>query len=171
MPTTPNNGFPYPVSTDFVKDGAEDIQALADSVDTKLGSGLLAWQSWAPTLSGGWLNGNGTWNAKYVQIGKTVIANGFFTVGSTTTKGTGMTISLPVTGINRFQINGTGFAGVTSGSGLTLIHVYPAATDGITIFANNAASTFLSSGSVTTAAPFTWVTNSILTFTVTYEAA
>jgi hypothetical protein len=38
MPTTSNFGFDYPESTDFVKDGAEDIQALADGIDARFGA-------------------------------------------------------------------------------------------------------------------------------------
>jgi len=38
MPNTSNFGFNYPVSTDFVKDGAQDIQALADGIDARFGA-------------------------------------------------------------------------------------------------------------------------------------
>jgi hypothetical protein len=37
MGNTPNNNFPYPESTDLVKDGAQAIEDLAASIDTKLG--------------------------------------------------------------------------------------------------------------------------------------
>jgi hypothetical protein len=40
MPNTSNYNLPYPVSTDFVKDGADDIQALADGVDGTLSTAL-----------------------------------------------------------------------------------------------------------------------------------
>jgi len=37
MGNTPNNNFPYPESSDLVKDGAQAIEDLAASIDTKLG--------------------------------------------------------------------------------------------------------------------------------------
>jgi hypothetical protein len=37
MGNTPNNNFPYPESTDLVKDGATAIENLADAIDTTLG--------------------------------------------------------------------------------------------------------------------------------------
>jgi hypothetical protein len=36
--TTTNFGFDYPTSTDYVKDGATAIQALADDVDARFGN-------------------------------------------------------------------------------------------------------------------------------------
>jgi hypothetical protein len=46
MPTvTPNYGWPVPLSTDYVKDGASAIEALGDAIDATvfgLGSGALA---------------------------------------------------------------------------------------------------------------------------------
>jgi hypothetical protein len=169
MPTTPNNGFPYPVSTDFVKDGAEDIQALADSVDTKLGSGLLAWQTYAPTLSGGWANGNGVYNeAKYVQIGKTVHMSVRFTLGTTTTKGTVLSVSLPLTaaetygfGLARFTAGGVIYNGVAIAFNVNTSTLVP----------NLSSGTYLRQANVTTTVPGTWVTGDSFIFTLTYEAA
>jgi hypothetical protein len=37
MGNTPNNNFPFPESTDLVKDGAQAIEDLADAIDTTLG--------------------------------------------------------------------------------------------------------------------------------------
>lgn len=169
--TTTNNGWTYPTSTDYVYLGAQAIQTLATGIDTSVGTGLVAWQSWSPTLSGGWANGNGTWTAKYVQIGKTVIATGYFVVGSTTTKGTGMNISLPVTAATTTLINGIAYAGTSASSGFSTMHVFPASTTAITCFAQNAAGTYLASGSVSSTAPITWATSSVIAFTVIYQAA
>jgi hypothetical protein len=81
MATTTNNGWTTPNDTDLVKDGALAIRTLGNGVDTSVGTGLLAWQSWSPTLSGGWLNGNGVWTAKYAKLGKIVYAVGSFVLG------------------------------------------------------------------------------------------
>jgi hypothetical protein len=45
MGNTPNNNFPFPESTDLVKDGAQAIEDLADAIDTTLGV-------YAPSSSG-----------------------------------------------------------------------------------------------------------------------
>jgi hypothetical protein len=45
MGNTPNNNFPFPESTDLVKDGAQAIEDLADAIDTTLGV-------YAPSTSG-----------------------------------------------------------------------------------------------------------------------
>jgi hypothetical protein len=37
MGNTANNNWPYPESTDLVKDGATAIENLADAIDTTLG--------------------------------------------------------------------------------------------------------------------------------------
>lgn len=95
MPTTANRGYPYPSSTDDVRP-YEDIQALAEAVDTDVNGVVSAWTSWVPT----WTNltvGNGTVIAKRRTIGKTVTFRLKFTLGSTSVVGTVPTFTLPVT--------------------------------------------------------------------------
>ena len=171
--TTPLNGWPVPTSTDYVKDGATSIEALGDAIDTSVGSGLLAWQSWAPTLSGGWLNGNGTWEAFYVKIGKIVHVDAAFTLGSTTTKGTGLTISLPVTAkrpgtnVRRTIGNVIGFIG----SGFHAMTMLQNTTTSVTLYAINSATAYAQAANVTTVIPATWGTGDSIHFSFTYEAA
>lgn len=61
----------------------------------------VAWTSWTPTwtaTSGSPAIGNGTWDNKYIQIGKFVTGYLRFTAGSTTNFGTGdWRFTLPVT--------------------------------------------------------------------------
>lgn len=168
--TTTNNGWTYPTSTDLVKDGASAIQTLATGVDTSTGKGLIAWQSYAPTLSNGWLNGNGTWSAYYCQIGKTVHVYGQFTLGSTTTKGaTVINISLPVTATSkpngtwtmRLSVGGTSYVGYGR-----LIN-----TTNMSIQVFNAAATYLTAVDVTSTVPGTWATSDFFAMQFTYEAA
>lgn len=169
--TTPNNTWPVPTSTDLVKDGAVAIEALGDAIDASVGTGLLAWQSWAPTLSGGWLNGNGVWYAKYVKIGKIVIATGYLTIGTTTTKGSGLVVSLPIAAVDARNINGPAFCGVSVASGLAPLQVFPTATTSVTLLCSGSAAAFVNLASVTSANPIAWVTGSVLSFTVAYEVA
>lgn len=65
---------------------------------TGLSSTTWAWASWTPT----WTNltiGNGTNDAKYIQIGKTVIWRLVFDFGSTTSISGNPIFSLPVTSV------------------------------------------------------------------------
>jgi hypothetical protein len=127
-----------------------------------------AWESWAPTLSSGWANGNGTWVAAYAQLGKTVFVRGQFTLGSTTTKGSILSCSLPVNSKIAapqfiFPCNmvagGTRFYGVVRMGG----------TGVFSIDAQNAASTYVTNTSLTATIPGTWVTGDKIDFCFSYE--
>lgn len=54
MGTTPNNGWPYPESTDFVADGATAIENLADAIDADFPSTIPGWMIGCAN-GGGWL--------------------------------------------------------------------------------------------------------------------
>ncbi len=168
--TTPNNGWPVPTSTDYVKDGASAIESLGDAIDTSVGTGLLAWTSWAPTLSGGWLNGNGVWTAKYAQIGKIVHVAANFVVGSTTTKGTSLLVNLPITAnadrIINFVSNNT-----VAGSSLNVLLGINNSNTTIQMRVLNASATYLTHGQVTATVPATWATGDELNMAFTYQAA
>jgi hypothetical protein len=171
--TTTNNGWDYPTSTDYVKDGATAIETLATDIDTSVGTGLLAWTSWSPTLSGGWLNGNGVWTASYAQIGKIVHVRGKFVVGSTTTKGTGLTISLPVTAATA-AVNSTSIPPaltIVGGSNTQILWGFVGTSTTFTLFALNAAATYLQRTGVTATVPQTWATSDEIHFSFTYQAA
>jgi hypothetical protein len=127
-----------------------------------------AWQSWAPTLGGGWLNGNGVWDAKYVQIGKTVHIRGSFTLGSSTTKGSGVTFTLPVApgGIAIGTMTSNRCAGTSGQLMWNLIE-----TNVGVMYAVNTAGTYMVRAGITATVPATWATGDILTIGMTYEAA
>lgn len=163
---TTNNGWDYPTSTDYVKDGATAIQTLATDIDTSVGTGLLAWQSWSPTLSGGWANGNGVWDAKYVKLGKTVTFNAQFTIGSTTTKGSNILFSLPVTSKDSYFLSFDAFCSPNA----QLIAFRNATTTG-NIVCINSAGTYATRATITATVPLTWATNDTITIRGTYEVA
>jgi len=166
---TPINSWPVPTSADYVKDGASAIESLGDAIDASVGSGLLAWQTWAPTLSGGWANGNGTWSqAKYCQIGKTVFASGFFQLGSTTTKGTQLLISLPVN-FNSATPHIDNSVRLEAGVGGFVGFVTIASTSTIQLHAISAAGTYAQRSTITTAIPDTWVTGNTFNFAIVYQ--
>jgi hypothetical protein len=160
--TSPSEGM-ISVQTDL-----DDLTYYNGSAWTA-GLSFGAWKSWAPTFSGGW-TATGTHNAKYIQIGKTVIANNYFALSALPT-GSNLTISLPVTASSTNTINGTAWAGTTSSSGFSMMHLLAASTTTISLFGNNAASTYLVSAATTTTIPITWAATSVFGFTVVYEAA
>lgn len=171
--TTPNNGWSVPTSTDYVKDGATAIETLGDAIDASVGTGLLAWQSWAPTLSSGWLNGNGVWTAQYAKLGKIIHVRAKFVVGSTTTKGTGLTISLPVTASTN-AVNSTSLPpalAIVGGSNIQILWGFVGTTTTFTLFALNTAATYATRATVTATVPATWATSDEIHFSFTYEAA
>jgi hypothetical protein len=172
--TTPLNGWPVPTSTDYVKDGATAIESLGDAIDASVGSGLLAWQSFAPTLGAGWANGNGVWfTGSYCKLGKIVFVRASFSIGSTTTKGTGLNLNLPVTAsANAVGTQSGPLTPVTAGGVNThLLYGQLAGTGQFAFFAVNAAGTYLTRTGVTSAIPATWQTGDVINFNFSYEAA
>jgi len=127
-----------------------------------------AWKTWAPTISG--FTATGTHTAKYIQIGKTVIATDYF-LSSSAWSGTVLTVTLPVTAATTNNINGTAYCAVTTTSGFSQLNIIPTSTTTIQLSAVNSASTYTSLASVSTTAPIAWASGSIFSFTVVYEAA
>lgn len=144
-----------------------------DQVDYYNGSAWVpalpvgAWQSWAPTLGDGWLNGNGVWDAFYTQIGKFVHVEARFTIGTTTTKGTSLLVSIPVTA-KRGQRQAFGAWGSRGPS--PLYFTLTGTTFG-NIYTYKVDTTYATYTSITATVPVTWVPGDIISFAFTYEAA
>jgi hypothetical protein len=170
MATTTNNGWSTPDNTGLVKDGALNIRTLGQAIDTSVGTGLLAWQTYAPVLGGGWANGNGVWSARYAQIGKIVHVAGFFTLGTTTTKGSVMTISYPVTAKTTGQQTNGGVYAILGATTFPLI-MLNSSTGNCQIGTSVANATYTTFNVVTATTPATWATNDVIYFGLTYEAA
>ena len=170
MATTTNNGWATPDDTAFVYQGAQAMRTLGQAIDTSVGTGLLAWTTWAPTLSGGWANGNGTWVARYAKLGKIVHVQGMFTLGSTTTKGVNLNCSLPVTAQSGSNLQSFSVFGIAAGSPFPLFG-YLSGAGTLTIRTLNAAGTYATSAAISATVPATWVTSDQFAFNFTYEAA
>jgi len=134
-----------------------------------------AWASWTPA----WTNltvGNGTVVAKYMRLGKTVIARLSIVFGSTTVVSGSVSFTLPVT-----QATYGGTAGVTS---LGLARYFDASagfafegsvinlstTTGLFI-AMDASGTHLKQAVLSSTVPFTWTTSDEIGVQFCYEAA
>jgi len=168
--TTPNFGWTVPTSTDLVKDGATAIETLGDAIDASLGG---AWTSYTPTWTGQITNpviNNGTIDAKYKQIGKTVYLRIDIAMGSTTTYGSGdWRLTLPVEAKDVYAVilnvmaldsgtawyhglGSTGFVGNTT----QFVPVQSEGGSGMS--------------AMTATNPMTWTINDVLTISGTYEA-
>ena len=171
MATTTNNGWTTPDNTSYVKDGASAIRTLGSAIDTSVGTGLLAWTSWAPVLSGGWLNGSqGVWVAKYAKIGRIVHVAAYFVLGANTTKGTTLTVNLPFTALNSAQQT-NGYAYCNIGGNIYPLGLQNTSTTTITLATWAANGTYVTNNTVTSLLPAAWATNDIIYFGLTYESA
>lgn len=173
--TTTNNGWDYPTSTDYVKDGATAIQTLATDIDTSTGKGLIAWQSYTPTIGGaGWALGNASVTGLYCQIGKTVHFAIRVVFGSTSTYGAGRpTLSLPVTATSaagNFDFI-TNVAYFDNSATVRNQGTADFSTTNVDLFVWNAAGTYVTANGVTSTVPFTWAASDVIYVSGTYEAA
>ena len=131
-----------------------------------------AWTTWAPTLSGGWANGNGVWDAVYTQIGKTIHVSAKFVIGTTTTKGTTLTMSLPVASLSNRNPLWLGRASVAGGSLYNLFWEYTTSTTTTcTLGYVSAAPGYIGRANITSIIPLTWATGDYITISATYDAA
>lgn len=163
----------------LIKDGllpAGNIQPL--NLTSGTGSSW-SWQSWTPT----WTNltvGNGTVDAKYIQIGKAVFFRVKVFFGSTTSIAGAIRFTTPVTAIdynsgstttNYSAIPGTVLCKDDSAgtiySGPSLFYD----TGSFTADIYNVGSTYPTAAAITSSVPFTWATNDVLAVTGSYEAA
>ncbi len=125
------------------------------------------WRTYTPNFSGMVL-GNGTTQAKYSVIGKTVNVTLAVFAGSTTTYSGTIAISLPR--------NTASWYGTSTAMGTGAVHNGTGATRRLTIAVWNNNSSFVqqletTSGFVTNVAPFTFGTSAIIVANITYEAA
>lgn len=169
MPTTtPINGWPVPVSTDLVKDGAVAIESLGDAIDTSIGTGLQAWGTYAPTVSGGFVVGTGTFATYFKQIGKIVHYQVTFTLATGFTIGN-FVMTLPVTArVASAQVH-TAWCNA-GGTSYPLFARMTSATQ-VNVLLINASGTYAQTGALAASAPGVWATGNIISITGTYEAA
>lgn len=177
MASTTNNGWTTPDDTGLVKDGALAIRTLGSAIDTSVGTGLLAWQSYSPTLSGGtspvWANGNGTYDAKYCKVGKTVTVSIVFTLGSTTTKGNSSPIFTLPSGLPARLTGGytPQMCRLTRSAVYYGIAVCDFSATTVRLYITNTASTYANVDAISSTVPGTWATGDTMSFQFTYETS
>jgi hypothetical protein len=173
--TTTNNGWDYPTSTDYVKDGATAIQTLADDIDTSVGTGLLTWTSYTPTLAGtGWAVGAGSVSGYYSKLGKNINFQIRVVFGAGATFGAGRpTLTLPVTARS---VSGnidfvTDIAYLDDSATLRYQGTCDMTTTTVDLFVWNSAGTYVVASGLTSTVPMTWAANDVIYVSGTYEAA
>lgn len=169
--TTTNNGWDIPQSTDLVKDGATAIATLGQDIDTSVGTGLLAWTAFTPTLTN-ITKGTGPTEAyHYAQLGKIVIARYKLVLGTSGAVTGLMTFTLPVTASSNAVNQITNVLLSDSGTTLNPGTATIATTTTVTLQAQNAGGTYLYSVATSATIPFTWAVNDGVYFTLIYQAA
>lgn len=176
---TTSRGYRYPASTDFVKDGATNIQNLAEDINTDVGNiattlgGLTdAWTTWTPALtastSSPTLGTGSSATGYYNQMGKVVVYWAriqFGTSGEAAGSGD-YRVSLPVTAVARSgAVFGQGFLYDDTASTAALCVARYQSTTTVDLIIGSATEV------VTDANPWTWAANDYITISGTYEAA
>lgn len=170
------------VTTDVIADDAVDEDKIGAGAVTNAmlntGTGELgaALQSWTPTLSGRFTDGDWTKTCKYTQIGKRV----YFTLGLVSTDATPMaggsgsaTFTLPVTSVALvnagLQIGEVRLRDAT-GNVVNGKIIHASTTTAFIVYDAVSGSTVIEGG-ISSSAPFTWATNDGILGSGWYEVA
>jgi hypothetical protein len=131
-----------------------------------------AWTDWSPSYANLTV-GDGTVVARYTQIGKTIVADFTFTLGSTSAVGTGPTVSLPVNANTSNYTLGLNLVGTALMGGVTATPrtgmVRLATGQVMEPFAQTSSGTYTQIVGVTAAVPLTWATGDVLYMRAIYE--
>lgn len=134
----------------------------------------VAWTNWTPTYTNITV-GNGVTTARYFKVGRWVVFELKFVLGSTSSMGTNPTYTVPITAASRYTLNIEHYGDIsifdtsvpaiysgmsfTSTTGIGLLGVY------------NASGTYTTITGFTSAIPMTWATGDAFSVKGWYEAA
>lgn len=135
---------------------------------------VFTWKSWTPTINNVTLGTGYTLSATYAQIGKTVIANFYFALGSTSAITGDVNFSLPVnhSSTNRSMASGNSTLVDASPAARYSGMCYPlGAPSYCYVRVYNASGTYTTQTALTSLIPITWTTSDSIACTIVYEAA
>lgn len=176
MPNVTINGNTYELPDESMGNKTALYNALLIAI---LGAGPdgfgQAWQSWTPT----WTNltvGNGVVVAKYLQIGKLVICHLSIVLGNTSSVGTEVSFSLPVTqgaygGSNLGRLGTVGLLDASAGPAAFEGRLVPLSTSAVIVRVSNTSGTYETLTPLSATVPFTWTTSDEIGGQFWYEAA
>ncbi len=150
------------------------VQTGVDSLNNQIyptnPNGYNSWPSWTPTWTVLTV-GNGVNASSYIKIGKTIIARIQFTLGSTSSMGTGTpTFTLPVPAVALVSSCYLGLVRLnTSTSSPGIVRL--ASTTTADIKSQLASGTYLAEDQLSATVPGTWTAASTISGTFIYEAS
>lgn len=139
----------------------------------QLGTTGGVWQSYTPT----WSNltiGNATVVARYTQIGKTVRVRMYVALGSTSSVGTNVSVSLPVTAASysgTTTIPPIGLSVYWNGTSASTGQVQWESTTLARLYVFLASGTYTTLQNLSSTIPTTWTTGNEIQLSFEYEAA
>lgn len=145
----------------------EDVAVTLTATEANLLHGKLgAWTSWTPS----WTNltvGNGSVDAKYAVIGKTILFRLSLTFGSTTSiTGSSVTFTLPSTIKGIAATNNV----LVDASGGIYMASYSASGSSVEVVCSNVSSTYLQVTAISSTIPFTFAATDSIIVNGFYEA-
>lgn len=167
-------GIDASVNLDLKSKGPSGHVQFYDNGSLVFNSG--PWSSYTPSLSNLTI-GNGVITGLYARVGKSVFVNLLITLGSTSSVGSTVTFTLPVTGSANYiysGANGTTFAtayylqpSTQSFTGLIRMNTNTTAQ----FIVSGVSGSFINTTGITSGVPFTWATGNQFMATFYYEAA
>jgi len=132
------------VGTSHLAANAVTTAKITDANVTAAKVSAEAWTSYNPTVGGtGWAAGNGTLTGAWIQYGKVVHFRAQFTIGSTTTVGSGgLTLTLPTNAIAATALVCSGVFSDNSGGFFWEAKGVPSAAGAVLIVVTDASDTF-----------------------------
>lgn len=133
----------------------------------------IGWVAWTPTITGLTQGTGAVTQCYYARIGKTIVAQGYITLGTGPTGIGTFTISLPVdhANSNRSAIVGQTFMrdSVAARSYTGFVSLQGSAPGTIRLFAHNASATYTYSATQSASIPHSWTSGDYFSFTIVYQ--
>jgi hypothetical protein len=146
-----------------------------DIANATIGAGKIAseaWTAYTPSVTNITV-GNGVWTAKYIKLGRLVVAKIRLSFGSTSVMGTNPTISMPFPAVDDTMFECYGFCYDSSAGNRYPLHfAYGGADVIVPLWVRVDGLTGIQGGSMINTSPIApgWATNDFFTVTMTYEA-